>query len=215
MNDSQVKQQIQQMVSFIRQEAEEKAAEIGVKAEEDFNIRKLSTVEAAREKIRAEYERKTKLIQVNRKMYVLGAGRGLVGGGGGSDLLVRVLNGDGQVSCGCWWCSSSSVEGGVGGLWVCAALAPARAVREGLWSFLSPLLVVALFMDFVASLLLFVGSPSSFFFFRLLRFPTLTHRGVRWRTPVSPVGLAPLLSPRRGGVLCAIRVSLVVPIRQS
>jgi len=71
MNDSQVKQQIQQMVSFIRQEAEEKAAEIGVKAEEDFNIRKLSAVEAAREKIRAEYERKTKLIQVNRKMYVL------------------------------------------------------------------------------------------------------------------------------------------------
>lgn len=68
MNDSQVKQQIQQMVSFIRQEAEEKAAEIGVKAEEDFNIRKLSTVEAAREKIRAEYERKTKLIQVNRKI---------------------------------------------------------------------------------------------------------------------------------------------------
>lgn len=74
MNDSQVKQQIQQMVSFIRQEAEEKAAEIGVKAEEDFNIRKLSTVEAAREKIRAEYERKTKLIQVNRKMYVSGGG---------------------------------------------------------------------------------------------------------------------------------------------
>lgn len=84
---------------------------------------------------------------------------------------MRVLNGDGQVSCGCWWCSSSSVEGGVGGLWVCAALAPARAVREGLWSFLSPLLVVALFMDFVASLLLFVGSPSSFFFFSLAALP--------------------------------------------
>lgn len=81
MNDSQVKQQIQQMVSFIRQEAEEKAAEIGVKAEEDFNIRKLSTVEAAREKIRAEYERKTKLIQVNRKMYVLGGCRGWGRGG--------------------------------------------------------------------------------------------------------------------------------------
>lgn len=75
MNDSQVKQQIQQMVSFIRQEAEEKAAEIGVKAEEDFNIRKLSAVEAAREKIRAEYERKTKLIEVNRKMCVVWRGR--------------------------------------------------------------------------------------------------------------------------------------------
>lgn len=98
MNDSQVKQQIQQMVSFIRQEAEEKAAEIGVKAEEDFNIRKLSTVEAAREKIRAEYERKTKLIQVNRKMYVLGVGRGWEGGGVSDGLGPNVEGGqDGMV----------------------------------------------------------------------------------------------------------------------
>lgn len=68
MNDQQVKQQIQQMVSFIRQEALDKAKEINVKAEEDFNIRKLSAVEAAREKIRAEYEKKTKQIEVNRKI---------------------------------------------------------------------------------------------------------------------------------------------------
>jgi V-type H+-transporting ATPase subunit E len=70
MNDSQVQQQIQQMVSFIRQEADDKANEIRVKAEEDFNIRKLSAVEAAREKIRAEYEKKSKQIDVNRKMFV-------------------------------------------------------------------------------------------------------------------------------------------------
>jgi V-type H+-transporting ATPase subunit E len=70
MNDSQVKQQIQQMVSFIRQEADDKANEIRVKAEEDFNIRKLSAVEAAREKIRIEYEKKSKQIDVNRKMCV-------------------------------------------------------------------------------------------------------------------------------------------------
>lgn len=68
MNDAQVKQQIQQMVSFIRQEANDKANEIRVKAEEDFNIRKLSAVESAREKIRAEYEKKVKLIDVNRKI---------------------------------------------------------------------------------------------------------------------------------------------------
>lgn len=68
MNDSQVKQQIQQMVSFIRQEANDKANEIRVKAEEDFNIRKLSAVEAAREKIRAEYEKKVKQIDVNRRI---------------------------------------------------------------------------------------------------------------------------------------------------
>lgn len=68
MNDAQVRQQIQQMVSFIRQEADDKANEIRVKAEEDFNIRKLSAVEAAREKIRAEYEKKVKQIDVNRKI---------------------------------------------------------------------------------------------------------------------------------------------------
>ncbi|CAN8063034.1 unnamed protein product [Agarophyton chilense] len=68
MNDAQVKQQIQQMVSFIRQEADDKANEIRVKAEEDFNIRKLSAVEAAREKIRVEYEKKVKQIDVNRKI---------------------------------------------------------------------------------------------------------------------------------------------------
>lgn len=68
MNDLQVKQQIQQMVSFIQQEANDKATEIRVKAEEDFNIRKLSAVEAAREKIRAEYEKKVKQIDVNRKI---------------------------------------------------------------------------------------------------------------------------------------------------
>lgn len=56
------------MVSFIRQEADDKANEIRVKAEEDFNIRKLSTVEAAREKIRAEYEKKVKQIDVNRRI---------------------------------------------------------------------------------------------------------------------------------------------------
>eukprot|EP00188_Purpureofilum_apyrenoidigerum_P005262 Plantae.Rhodophyta-Purpureofilum_apyrenoidigerum.ctg6694.p1 GENE.Plantae.Rhodophyta-Purpureofilum_apyrenoidigerum.ctg6694~~Plantae.Rhodophyta-Purpureofilum_apyrenoidigerum.ctg6694.p1 ORF type:complete len:220 (-),score=64.02 Plantae.Rhodophyta-Purpureofilum_apyrenoidigerum.ctg6694:686-1345(-) len=67
-DDQQVKQQINQMVSFIRQEADEKANEIRVKAEEDFNIRKLSAVESAREKIREEYERKTKQIQVNQKI---------------------------------------------------------------------------------------------------------------------------------------------------
>ncbi|KAA8495894.1 V-type proton ATPase subunit E1 [Porphyridium purpureum] len=68
MNDQQVRQQIQQMVSFIRQEADEKANEILVKAEEEFNIRKLSAVEAAREKIRAEYEKKNKQIAIYQKI---------------------------------------------------------------------------------------------------------------------------------------------------
>ncbi|KAE8667134.1 V-type proton ATPase subunit E [Hibiscus syriacus] len=41
MNDSDVSKQIQQMVSFIRQEVEERANEIFVSAEEEFNIEKL------------------------------------------------------------------------------------------------------------------------------------------------------------------------------
>lgn len=38
---AQVSKTISQMVMFIRQEADEKAAEIGVSAEEEFNITKL------------------------------------------------------------------------------------------------------------------------------------------------------------------------------
>ncbi|KAE8703181.1 V-type proton ATPase subunit E [Hibiscus syriacus] len=60
MNDGDVSKQIQQMVRFIRQEAEEKANEIAVSAEEEFNIEKLQIVEAERRKIKQEYERKGK-----------------------------------------------------------------------------------------------------------------------------------------------------------
>ncbi|KAG5224180.1 vacuolar ATPase family protein [Salix suchowensis] len=58
MNDADVAKQIQQMVRFINQEAEEKANEILVSAEEEFNIEKLQLVEAEKKKIRQEYERK-------------------------------------------------------------------------------------------------------------------------------------------------------------
>ncbi|KAF8675824.1 hypothetical protein HU200_047315 [Digitaria exilis] len=60
MNDADVSKQIQQMVRFIRQEAEEKASEISVSAEEEFNIEKLQLVEAEKKKIRQEYEKKEK-----------------------------------------------------------------------------------------------------------------------------------------------------------
>ncbi|KAG6737475.1 hypothetical protein POTOM_058999 [Populus tomentosa] len=68
MNDADVSKQIQQMVRFIRQEAEEKANEILVSAEEEFNIEKLQLVEAEKKKIRQEYERKEKQVQVRKKM---------------------------------------------------------------------------------------------------------------------------------------------------
>ncbi|XP_042012224.1 V-type proton ATPase subunit E-like isoform X2 [Salvia splendens] len=68
MNDADVSKQIQQMVCFIRQEAEEKANEISVSAEEEFNIEKLLLVEAEKKKIRQEYERKDKQVQVRKKI---------------------------------------------------------------------------------------------------------------------------------------------------
>ncbi|KAF5750718.1 vacuolar ATP synthase subunit E family protein [Tripterygium wilfordii] len=68
MNDADVSSQIQQMVRFIRQEAEEKANEISVSAEEEFNIEKLQLVEAEKKKIRQEFERKTKQVESRRKI---------------------------------------------------------------------------------------------------------------------------------------------------
>ncbi|ONK62719.1 uncharacterized protein A4U43_C07F7390 [Asparagus officinalis] len=68
MNDSDVSKQIQQMVRFIRQEAEEKASEISLSAEEEFNIEKLQLVEAEKRKIRQEYERKEKQVDIRRKI---------------------------------------------------------------------------------------------------------------------------------------------------
>ncbi|GLT48154.1 hypothetical protein SLA2020_217950 [Shorea laevis] len=68
MNDADVSKQIQQMVRFIRQEAEEKANEISVSAEEEFNIEKLQLVEAEKKKIRQEYEKKEKQVEVRKKI---------------------------------------------------------------------------------------------------------------------------------------------------
>ncbi|XVE80713.1 hypothetical protein DITRI_Ditri15bG0002800 [Diplodiscus trichospermus] len=68
MNDGDVSRQIQQMVRFIRQEAEEKANEISVSAEEEFNIEKMQIVEAEKRKIRQEYERKGKQVEIRKKI---------------------------------------------------------------------------------------------------------------------------------------------------
>ncbi|XP_076898051.1 V-type proton ATPase subunit E-like [Bidens hawaiensis] len=68
MNDADVSKQIQQMARFIRQEADEKANEISVSAEEEFNIEKLQIVEAEKKKIRQEYDRKQKQVEVRKKI---------------------------------------------------------------------------------------------------------------------------------------------------
>ncbi|CAN1300384.1 V-type proton ATPase subunit E [Linum perenne] len=68
MNDADVPQQIQQMCRFIRQEAEEKANEISVSGEEEFNIEKLQLLETEKKKIRQEFERKEKQVDVRKKI---------------------------------------------------------------------------------------------------------------------------------------------------
>lgn len=68
MNDSEVVKQIDQMVRFIKQEAEEKANEIAISSEEEFNISKLQLLELEKQKIRKEYERREGQITVKRKI---------------------------------------------------------------------------------------------------------------------------------------------------
>ena len=53
---------------FIRQEAEEKASEIQVAAEEEFQITKLQLLEAEKQKLRREYERRENAIEVKKKV---------------------------------------------------------------------------------------------------------------------------------------------------
>jgi hypothetical protein len=56
------------MVQFIHQEAKEKASEIKLKTDEEFNIEKLRMVEQEKAKIRAEYERKEKQVEVQKRI---------------------------------------------------------------------------------------------------------------------------------------------------
>ena len=68
MNEQEVERQINQMVQFINQEAEEKANEIKVAAEEEFNIEKLQMVETEKQKIRKEFEKKEASVEVRKKI---------------------------------------------------------------------------------------------------------------------------------------------------
>ena len=56
------------MVQFIHQEAKEKANEIKLKTDEEFNIEKLRMVEAEKQKIRAAYEVKEKQVEVQKRI---------------------------------------------------------------------------------------------------------------------------------------------------
>ncbi|CAF0740235.1 unnamed protein product [Brachionus calyciflorus] len=68
MNDADVQKQIRQMVAFIDQEANEKAAEIDAKAQEEFAIEKDNLVNQQKQKIQQFYQKKEKQIELQRKI---------------------------------------------------------------------------------------------------------------------------------------------------
>ena len=64
-----VEKQLKNMISFIIAEAEEKAKEINVRAEEEFNIEKTSIVQDEKKRINEEFAQRMKLVEVQKKMY--------------------------------------------------------------------------------------------------------------------------------------------------
>mmetsp|Transcript_110299 Transcript_110299/g.321227 ORF Transcript_110299/g.321227 Transcript_110299/m.321227 type:complete len:225 (-) Transcript_110299:169-843(-) len=65
---AQQKTQIDQMVNFILQEAHEKANEIRVKTEHDFNLEKQMMVHNAKQKINSDYEQKERDREVEQRI---------------------------------------------------------------------------------------------------------------------------------------------------
>jgi len=68
MNPEQVKKQLQNMAAFIMKEAREKVTEINDRAEEEFSIEKSRLVQAEKQKIKADYEKKRKQLEVRNKI---------------------------------------------------------------------------------------------------------------------------------------------------
>jgi len=66
LNDEEVYAEMKKMVAFIKQEALEKAREIKVKADEEFNIEKAKIVRQESINIEAIFERKTKQVEIEK-----------------------------------------------------------------------------------------------------------------------------------------------------
>eukprot|EP01101_Sappina_pedata_P011508 TRINITY_DN7750_c0_g1_i1.p1 TRINITY_DN7750_c0_g1~~TRINITY_DN7750_c0_g1_i1.p1 ORF type:complete len:275 (-),score=148.50 TRINITY_DN7750_c0_g1_i1:162-875(-) len=68
LNDEDVQKQLKQMVSFILKEASEKADEIHVKAEEEFNIERQRLLQGEKDKVAHDFSKKEKQLEVNKKI---------------------------------------------------------------------------------------------------------------------------------------------------
>ncbi|KAF9918296.1 V-ATPase V1 sector subunit E [Linnemannia zychae] len=68
LNDEEVFSEMRKMVAFIKQEAREKAREIKVKADEEFNIEKAKLVRQEAINIDAAFQRKVKQADIQRRI---------------------------------------------------------------------------------------------------------------------------------------------------
>jgi V-type H+-transporting ATPase subunit E len=68
LNDEEVHTEMRKMVAFISQEAMEKAREIRVKADEEFNIEKAKLVRTEAVAIENVFAKKVKQSSIQRKM---------------------------------------------------------------------------------------------------------------------------------------------------
>jgi len=68
LSDQQVAKELDKMVSFIKQEALEKAREIEIKADEEHSIEKMKLVRAETAEIDAAYERKFKQAELSQQI---------------------------------------------------------------------------------------------------------------------------------------------------
>ncbi|XP_074596127.1 V-type proton ATPase subunit E-like [Brevipalpus obovatus] len=68
LSNADVQKQIQHMMAFIEQEAQEKAEEVETKAEEEFEIEKGRLVNEQRMKIIDHFEKKEKMVEIQRKI---------------------------------------------------------------------------------------------------------------------------------------------------
>lgn len=68
MDDDEVKHELNKMVQFIKQEAEEKARELRVKADEEYEHEKAKIVAQEQKHLDSVYDKKDKQATVARKM---------------------------------------------------------------------------------------------------------------------------------------------------
>lgn len=66
--DDEASKEMKKMVTFILQEANEKAKEIRIKADEEFNIEKAKLVRQETTAIESNYTRRLNLVDVKKKM---------------------------------------------------------------------------------------------------------------------------------------------------